>query len=341
MTAGPGSQEISPGMIACFFMDNITVLVLADPAAPPLRKLDLIGSGVTVKVGKTADALGDAIADARVLFNCTGSKPEVRRVIEGAPKLEWIHAMYAGLDRSLFPELVESSIPLTNGSGVFSQSLGEFVILGILYFAKEVPRRMQAKAEHRWDVFDNVEISRQTVGIVAHGDIGRAVASRAKALGMRVLALRRSVAPRAGDEHVDRVYAAGELHAMLPECDYVAVTAPLTPETTGLIGKREFELMKPEAVILNVGRGPVIDEGAMIEALRSRRIRGAALDVFDVEPLPSDSPFWSLDNVLLSAHCADHVEGWVESAVMFFLEQFELWRNGKPLRNVVDKRAGY
>jgi len=322
-------------------MDNITVLVLADPAVPALAKLDAIGPGVTVRIGKTADALGDAVRHARVLFNWTGSKPEVRRVMETAPELEWVHAMYAGLDRSLFPELVESPIPLTNGSGVFSQSLGEFVILGILYFAKNVPRRMQAKVEHRWDVFDNEEISRQTVGIVAHGDIGRAVARRAKALGMRVLASRRNPFPRAGDENVDRVYAAPDLHAMLPECDYVAVTAPLTPETTGLIGKREFDLMKPSAVILNVGRGPVIDESAMIDALRTRRIRGAALDVFDVEPLPSDSPLWSLDNVLLSAHCADHVEGWVESAVEFFMEQFARWRNGEPLRNVVDKRAGY
>src|SRR5579863_1055547 len=322
-------------------MDNITVLVLADLAAPPLRKLDALGAGVTVRIGKTADALGDGVAEARVLFNWTGSKPEVLRVMKSAPKLEWIHAMYAGLDRSLFPELVESPIPLTNGSGVFSQSLGEFVILGVLYFAKDVARRMQAKSEHRWDVFDNVEIARQTIGIVAHGDIGRAVAWRAKALGMRVLALRRDNSPRAGDEHVDRVYAAGDLHAMLPECDYVAVTAPLTPETTGMIGKREFELMKPEAVIMNVGRGPVIDESAMIEALRTKRIRGAALDVFDTEPLPPDSPFWSLDNVLLTSHCADHVDGWVESAVVFFVEQFSRWRNGEPLRNLVDKRAGY
>jgi phosphoglycerate dehydrogenase-like enzyme len=322
-------------------MDNITVLVLADPAAPALRKLDAIGAGVDFRIGKTADAFDGAVREARVLFNWTGSKPEVRRILELAPKLEWIHAMYAGLDRSLFPELIESPIPLTNGSGVFSQSLGEFVILGILYFAKDVPRRMQAKAEHRWDVFDNMEIGKQTVGIVAHGDIGRAVARRAKALGMRVLALRKNPTPRTGDEHVDRVFAAADLHSMLPECDYVAVTAPLTPETTGLIGKPEFDLMKPSAVILNVGRGPVVNEAAMIEALRTRRIRGAALDVFDQEPLPADSPFWSLENVFMTAHCADHVEGWVESAVVFFIEQFARWRKGEPLRNVVDKRAGY
>lgn len=314
---------------------------MADPAAPALRELDAIGPGVTVKIGKTADALGDSVREARVLFNWTGAKPEVKKVLETAPRLEWIHAMYAGLDRSLFPELVESPIPLTNGSGVFSQSLGEFVILGILYFAKDVSRRIQAKAAHKWDVFDNAEISRQTVGIVAHGDIGRAVARRAKAMGMRVLAHRRNPAPRPGDENVDRVYAAHELHTMLPQCDYVAVTAPLTDETRGMIGKREFELMKPSAVILNVGRGPVIDEAAMVDALRTKRIRGAALDVFDVEPLPPDNPLWDLDNVFMTSHCADHVDGWVESAVVFFLEQFRRWRNGEPLKNVVDKRAGY
>jgi phosphoglycerate dehydrogenase-like enzyme len=321
--------------------ENITILVLADPGASQLRELDRIGPGVTVKIGKTAEALGDAIADARVLFNWTGSKTDVLRVMESAPRLEWIHAMYAGLDRSLFPELVQSHIPLTNGSGVFSQSLGEFVILGVLHFAKDVGRMMKAQAERRWDVYDKFEISRQTIGIVAHGDIGRAVAWRAKGLGMRVLAQRRNIGPRPGDEHVDRVYGSDELRLMLPECDYVAVTAPLTPATKGMIGKREFDLMKREAVILNVGRGPVIDESAMVEALRTKRIRGAVLDVFDTEPLPADSPFFSLDNVLLSDHCADHVEGWVESAVLFFLEQFARWRNGEPLKNVVDKREGY
>jgi phosphoglycerate dehydrogenase-like enzyme len=321
--------------------ENITVLVLADPAAPALRKLDAIGPGVSLKIGKTVEDLGDAVADARVLFNWTGSKPNVRSIMELAPRLEWIHAMYAGLDRSLFPELVASPIPLTNGSGVFSQSLGEFVLLGVLYFAKDVDRMMKAKAEHRWDVYDKVEIRKQTIGIVAHGDIGRAVGWRAKAMGMRVLAQRRNTAPRAGDEFVDRVYGIDGLHAMLPECDYVVVTAPLTPETIGMIGKREFELMKRNAIILNVGRGPVIDEAAMIEALRTKRIRGAVLDVFDVEPLPADSPFFSLDNVLLSSHCADHVEDWVEDAVVFFIEQFSRWRKGEPLKNVVKKHAGY
>jgi phosphoglycerate dehydrogenase-like enzyme len=322
-------------------MSNITVLVMADPAHPALKELDAIGPGVTVKIGKTAADLGDAVADAQVLFNWTGAKPEVNKVLQTAPRLEWIHAMYAGLDRSLFRELVDHPVPLTNGSGVFSQSLGEFIMLGVLYWAKDVPRRIAAKRARKWDVFDNVEISTQTIGIVGHGDIGRAVSSRAKAMGMRVLALRKNVAARAGDEHVDRLYGTAELHAMLPECDYVAVTAPLTAETNGMIGTPEFEKMKASAIIMNVGRGPVINEAAMIEALRTKRIRGAALDVFEAEPLPPDSPIWDLDNVFMTAHCADHVHGWVESAVVFFLDQFQRWRNGEPLKNVVDKRAGY
>ena len=181
-------------------MGDITVLVLGDPAEPVLGKLAAaLGSGVQVIVGKTAAALGAALAEARVLFYWAGATEDIRSILLGAPKLEWIHARHAGLDRILFPELIASPVPLTNGSGVFSQALGEFAMLGALYFAKDVPRRMRAKAERRWDVFDTDEVSKQTMGILGHGDIGRAVAWRAKALGMGVLALRRDVSPRAGD----------------------------------------------------------------------------------------------------------------------------------------------
>jgi len=158
---------------------------------------------------------------------------------------------------------------------------------------------------------------------------------------MRVLALRRSTAPRPGDEDVDRVFATSELHEMLPLCDYVVASAPLTPETKHLIGTAEFNLMKRSAVVMNVGRGPVIDETALTEALRTGRIHGAALDVFEVEPLPPDSPLWAMENVLISAHTADHTKTWLNDAVMFFLEQLGRWRKGEPLMNVVDKRAGY
>jgi phosphoglycerate dehydrogenase-like enzyme len=322
-------------------MDDITILVLGDPAEPTLQKLHEIGSGAAVKIAKKADEFGPALATARVLFNWSGARAEIKRVLETAPKLEWIHTRSAGLDALLFPELIAHPVRLTNGSGTFSQSLGEFVVAGALYFAKDMPRMLKAKAERRWDVFNVHEVSTQTMGIVGHGDIGRAAARRAKALGMRVLALRRDTTPRAGDEDVDRVYATKDLHEMLPECDYVVAAAPLTPTTKHMLSTAEFNRMKPEAIVMNVGRGPVIDEAALAEALRAKRIRGAALDVFEVEPLPADSPLWAMDNVLISAHTADHTKDWLDDAGNFFAEQFARFRKGEPLKNVVDKHAGY
>jgi phosphoglycerate dehydrogenase-like enzyme len=159
---------------------------------------------------------------------------------------------------------------------------------------------------------------------------------------MRVLAVKRHGPPLYNvDPLVDRIYAPERLAEMLPQCDYVVCAAPLTPETKGLIGAAAFGCMKPEAVIVNVGRGPVIDEAAMVEALSTGRIKGAALDVFDREPLPEGHPLYSLPNVLLSPHCADHTPDWLDRAMQFFLDQFESFRKLEPLRNVVDKKLGY
>lgn len=322
-------------------MAKITVVVLGDPAEPTLGLLDQIRPEANVVIAKTADQLGAAAEEASVLFNWSGARAEIQKVLERGKKIEWFHARYAGLDALLFPELIESSLPLTNGRGTFSQSLGEFVIAGALYWAKDLPRMLKAKAEKRWEVFNVRELSTQTMGIVGHGDIGRAIARRAKAFGMRVLALRRDTARRAGDEDVDQLYATAALHQMLPECDYVVVAAPLTPTTKHMMSTAEFNCMKPDAIIMNVGRGPVIDEAAMVEALRSKRIRGAALDVFEVEPLPAASPLWEMDNVLISAHTADHTKDWLNDAAQFFVDQFRRWRAGEPLHNIADKRAGY
>ena len=322
-------------------MDEITVVVLGDAPPAVIERINTMGTGVRLKFGKTADQLAPELSDARVLFSWGSPKAEIKKVLEGAPKLEWIHQRSVGLDAALFPELIASPIPLTNGRGTFSQSLGEFVITGVLYFAKCIPRMLKGKAERKWEEFNVLEISQQTLGIVGHGDIGRAIAKRAKALEMRVLALRRDPAPRPGDENVDKVYATAQLHEMLPECDYVVVAAPMTPHTRHLISTAEFSVMKPEAIVLNVGRGPVIDEAALVEALSAKRIAGAALDVFEVEPLPRESPLWDMDNVLISCHTADHTKDWHNDAATFFLEQFARWQKGEPLKNVVDKHAGY
>ncbi len=230
---------------------------------------------------------------------------------------------------------------MTNGRGVFSQSLGEFVIAAALFFAKDLRRMLRSQAEGRWDPFDIQEIRGQTMGIVGYGDIGRSAAQRAYALGMKVLALRRRPELSRGDGCAEEVFSWDRKLEMLPRCDYVVAAAPLTPETKGMIGAPEFASMKPDAVIMNVGRGPVIDEPAMIQALEQKRIKGAALDVFDTEPLPAGHPFYRMENVLLSPHCADHTSDWLEQAMTFFLQNFERFRKGESLVNVVDKSQGY
>lgn len=192
----------------------------------------------------------------------------------------------------------------------------------------------------RWEPFDVEEIDGQTVGIVGYGDIGRAVASRVKALGMRVLATKRNP-PALPDSLVDHFYRPEERREMIAACDYIVATAPLTAETRHMIGEAEFAVMKASAVVINVGRGPVLDEAALVRALVAKRIKGAALDVFEHEPLPAGHPLYKLENVLLSPHCADHTVDWQDQAMRFFLEQYQSFQNGEPLRNVVDKRLGY
>jgi phosphoglycerate dehydrogenase-like enzyme len=144
-----------------------------------------------------------------------------------------------------------------------------------------------------------------------------------------------------GDPLVDEAFSPDARAEMIAKADYVAAAAALTPQTRGLIGEKEIDAMKPTAIIMNVGRGPVIDEAALVRALKENRIRGAALDVFDREPLPPDHPFWKMDQVLLSPHCADHTEGWLNDAMEFFISNFHRFAKGEPLQNIVDKKAGY
>jgi phosphoglycerate dehydrogenase-like enzyme len=242
----------------------------------------------------------------------------------------------------LFPELLESPVPLTNGVGVFSASLGEFALAAILYFAKDFRRMVRNQTAGVWEAFDVLPISGHTVGIIGYGDIGRAVAARARPMGMTVLAVKRHASPLPGrDSLVEQIYSPERRREMLSRSDYVVVAAPLTSETRGMIGEPEFAAMKPAAVLINVGRGPVVNEEALLSALLNRQIKGAALDVFDQEPLPHGHPFYNLENVLLSPHCADHTPDWLDQAMQFFIAQFNRFRTDEPLLNVVDKKLGY
>ena len=167
------------------------------------------------------------------------------------------------------------------------------------------------------------------------------MAERAKPFGCKILALRRKPENSAGDPLIDRAFAPSQISDMLAACDFVVAAAPATPETRGMIGTAQIAALKSSAVVINIGRGPVIDEAALIAALESNKIRGAALDVFTVEPLPAGHAFYKMQNVLLSPHSADHTAGWRDRAVQFFLDNFARFAKGEPLENVVDKHAGY
>lgn len=323
-------------------MGHHTVLVISDPADSRLGMLEALPPETSIAVGECAEAFERAAPVADVILNWAFQSQTLREIFGRCPRLRWVHWRAAGLDNLLFPELVESPVALTNGSGLYSQSLGEFVLGAILHFAKGFRAMVRNQEAGEWVPFDVQEISGQTVGIVGYGDIGRAVASRVRAMGMQVLALKRHAPPPDfADPLADRVFGPEHRLEMLSLSDYVVVTAPLTPETRGMIGAPEFAAMKPGAVIVNVGRGPVIDEAAMVRALTEGRIKGAALDVFESEPLPQGHAFYKLENVLLSPHCADHTATWIDDAMRFFLTQFERYRKGEPLLNVVDKKLGY
>jgi phosphoglycerate dehydrogenase-like enzyme len=323
-------------------MEHNTVLVLANPTEPQLGMLEQLPAETGIAVGNSLEAFETAARDATVIFNWSLGGGLLRDVFRLCPRVQWVHARSAGLDNILFPELVESPVPLTNGTGVFSPSLGEFALAGILFFAKDLRRMVRNQEAGVWEQFDITEVAGQTVGIVGYGDIGRAVAARMKPMGMRVIAMKRSGAPLYHvDPLVERIYGPDQMAEFLPQCDYVVVAAPLTAQTKGMIGREAFAAMKQTAVIVNVGRGPVIDEAAMVAALEAGTIQGAVLDVFDEEPLPAGHPFYGLKNVLLSPHCADHTPDWMDRAMQFFIEQYGRFVAGVPLKNVVDKRAGY
>ena len=318
----------------------LTVWVLARPNDVGLRVLEPPPDGVRFVVGwEPAEFDGAPAPDA--LLDCWGGTSRLDALLARAPGVRWIHARSAGLDRVLTGAVLAHPAVVTNGRGAFSGALAEFVVAALLHFAKDVPRLLDAQRRAAWEPFEMGALAGQTIGIVGYGDIGRAAAARLKPFGTRILALRQRPELSAGDPLIDETLGPDRVVALAARADAVVLATPLTVTTRGLFGREAIAAMKLTAVLVNVGRGPAVDEAALVEALRAGRLRGAALDVFETEPLPAASPLWSLPNVLLSPHCADNVPGWVEGAMRVFLRNLERFRAGEPFEHVVDKRLGY
>ena len=296
--------------------------------------------------GVSEEAL-HAIRGAEIYFGLGLPRELLLAGLAAPARLRWVHTGAAGVRSLLHPELLNSGVTLTNSAGIHAEPIADTVLGMMLHFARglDIAVRAQQRREWRSDLYESRdggvrELAGATLGIIGYGGIGRAVARRAHALGMNVIALRRSAATdddpiadvRSGDDQLER---------LLRESDFLVVTVPSTAETRGMIGAPELAAMKPHAVIINVARGDVVGETALIEALRRCTLRGAGLDVFTHEPLAAESPLWDLPNVLITPHVSATSPRYWEREGELILDNLERYLTGRELRNVVDPAAGY
>ncbi len=301
---------------------------------------------------EVADVLGEH-ADVEVLY----AFHVPHQVLDLARRLRWLQLHSAGADHLLDHPIMRSEVPITTTSGIHATPIAEYVFATILAYRWQVPRWTHCQRERewpsgRWKLYARPELRGSTLGILGYGSIGREVGRLGRAFGMRVLALRRTegtlelgyAVDGTGDPDgtmPDRFYASDAVLEMLAECDYVVVALPLTEATKGSVGELELRAMKPTAYLVNIARGAVVDESALIRALREGWIGGAGLDVFEQEPLPQDSPLWDAESALLSPHVAGFTPCYDARAVALFTENLARYLDGRPLLNLVDKARGY
>lgn len=261
-------------------------------------------------------------------------------------RLKWIHSPAAAVHQLMFPELLRSEVIVTNSSSVHGPVVAEHAIALLLALAKRLPQAMRFQKAKVWaqaKLWEEQphprEVAGATVLVVGMGGIGNEFAIRAKALGMKVLAIREN--PSKGAGAADAVFSAAQIDEVLPQADYVLLCTPVTPATASIINAARLSRMKPDSYLINVGRGPLIDEEALLEALQGNRIGGAALDVFVEEPLPASSPLWSLENLLVTPHTAAVTERLWERHYDLIVDNMHRFIAGQPLLNTVDKRRGY
>ncbi len=266
--------------------------------------------------------------------------------VSAAKKLRWIHSPAAAVHQLMFPELIDSDIVLTNAREVHGPVVAEHVIALIFALAKKIPESVQLQQKHIWGqqlLWDETppvrEVAGATLGLVGLGSIGRPVVRSAKALGMRAIAVREH--PEKGSDGADVVFGPAEINQLFRQADYVVLAAPVTGSTRAIANAERFALMKSGACLINVGRGPLVDETALATALREKKIGGAALDVFPKEPLAADSPLWDLPNLLITPHTAALTDKLWERHFTLFSENLRRYLAWQPLLAVVDKRKGY
>jgi phosphoglycerate dehydrogenase-like enzyme len=310
----------------------------------PDRARDLVAQrhpDLAIAVCRDYESMGDVLAQERpeavytVRFAGTPKYP--RQAMLSAPSLKWIAVGGSGTDH-LMP-WDTGKLTVTNSAGVAAEVMAQYIIGGILHFTIGIPSFAKQQRDHFWNLASTVDtVTGGTMAILGLGKTGQAVARVAKALGIEVVGIRARPAPTA---NVDRVEPLVRLHAVLGEADFVVVCLPLTPQTRGLLDEAAFRALKPGAILVDVSRGGIVHQAALTEALRSSRLKGAVLDVFETEPLPKDNPLWDMENVIVTPHCSSVYDGWERRSVEMFCDNLDRWKRGEPLQNVVDPSRGY
>ena len=314
----------------------LDVLVLSRVTDQHLEQIRAVDPRVRVTATADRDRANGMAKNAEVIVGWL--IPE--SVVEHAARLKWIHATAAGVDTLFFPQVLDGRVTLTSSVGIHTTVLPEHVMAVVLAFARRLHVAVRNQMARRWDRASTIgeELEGKVLGVLGLGAIGRALAQRAAAFGMRVIGTKRTPESIA---HVERVFPPEDTDEVLRTADFLVVLLPLTPQTRGLIDSRALRLMKPTAVLINVGRGPIVQEEALIEALRTGVIAGAGLDVFDREPLPSDSPFYRMENVVMTPHVSGASPTYLDRAIPLFCENLRRYVTGAPLLNVVDPTRGY
>ena len=284
-----------------------------------------------VHVASTPEQAAGPGAEAEI-FYCWGPP---RPLLAGAKRLRWIQCMGAGVERLLVPDL-PAGVRITRAAGIFGPWMAEYTLAWCLWTTQKIDGFRTSQRQRRWAPVDPVPLRGQTLCVVGLGDIGGSIAKLARALGMRVIGVTRS---GRGSRDALRVYRTTALRAALARADFVVLTLPLSDETRGLVGPAELAALKPTAWLLNLARGPIVEEAALLAALRARRIGGAVLDVFDTEPLPTDHPLWGFDNVVVTPHISG--PSTPREIGPIFNDNLRRYATSRPLRHPVDRTRGY
>jgi len=315
------------------------VTLLTAPGEPEPPGLASLHEQTELRLADDEPSLRKALPGSEILLVTDFRTEAFARAWPCAKQLRWVHATSAGVDAVLFPEMAQSEVVVTNARGIFDRAIAEYVLGVIWAFAKDTRRNIELQNEKTWQHRDTERVLDKQLLVVGAGSIGRQIAKLCGAIGMQVHGIARSA--RDSDPDFIAVHANEALHAQLQQADYVVVAAPLTPQTQGLFGAAEFDAMQPHARFINIGRGPIVQTEALVDALQNKTIAGAGLDVFEEEPLPPEHPLWSMRNVLMSAHMAGDFIGWREALSQQFLDNLARWKAGQPLQNIVDKGHGY